>query len=238
MGRGAGRSFRVVLFDLYDTLVWLDVEKSGEGRQKLATRLGVPLDAFLHQWRQSIDDRMLGRGGTFLDHLARTVAALGQVPDPHLLSDLAAIEGQRLRESVHLYPSTVPVLRRLSAAGYRLGLLSNVSDAAAIPITHLGIHRLFDRMILSYQVGLQKPDPAIFLLACRQLGAAPEETMFVADGGFGELDASHRLGVFSVLLEQDRQSKEFGASTRYDAKIHDLRELETLLDLPDNAWSE
>ena len=53
--------------------------------------------------------------------------------------------------------------------------------------------------------------------------------MFVADGGFGELDAAHRLGIFSVMLEQEKQSKDFGSSTQYDVKIRDLLELEELL---------
>lgn len=228
------RRFRVVLFDLYDTLVWLDVVRSNRGRQQVADRIGVPLDRFSRVWRRSVDDRMLGKGGGLEDHLASTVAALGIAPDAALVAELAATERRRLEESVHLYPSTVPMLRRLAAAGYRLGLVSNVSDGAAIPISHLGVDRLFHELILSHEVGILKPDPAIFKLACHRLQATPAETMFVADGGFGELDAAHELGIFSVMLEQDKQSKDFGFSTRYDVKIHDLLELEGLLAVSDH----
>ncbi len=234
-GRTRDRRVRAVLFDLYDTLIWLDVETSNRGREELATKLGVSLDSFLKVWNPSVEDRMLGMGGNLADHLAATAAALGVESSPELVAQLVSIERRRLEESVHLYPGTVPTLRRIREAGYRLGLISNVSDGASIPITHLGIDRLFDELILSHEVGLLKPDPAIFDLACRRLGVAPSETIFVADGGFGELDAAQQLGIFTVLVEQEGQSKDYGYSTRYDAEIHDLRELEGLLPLPDHS---
>jgi len=224
------RRFQVILFDLYDTLVWLDVERSNRRRREMAAHLGVSLESFMQTWRRSVNDRMMGKGGKQADHFAAALVQMGIQPDPTLLADLLAIERQRLEESVHLYPSTVPVLTRLATEGYRLGLLSNISDGAAIPITHLGLDRLFHDMILSHEVGILKPDPAIFQLACRRFNATPRETMFVADGGFGELDTAHQLGIYSVMVEQHHQSKDFGSSSRYDTKIHDLQELNGLLE--------
>jgi putative hydrolase of the HAD superfamily len=224
----APRRFQAVLFDLYDTLVWLDLERSNPGRQRVAERLGVPLERFMEAWRRSVNDRMMGKG-SLSQHLDTTAAALGLRPDPSLVADFLAIERRRLEESVHLYDDTVPVLQWLAREGYRLALVSNVSDTAAIPITHLGLDRLFDELVLSHEVGILKPDPAIYELACQRLGVSPEETMFVADGGFGELDSAHEMGIFSVLLEQDRQSKDFGFSRRYDVKIHNLWDVKKLL---------
>lgn len=225
------KRFQAVLFDLYDTLIWLDVEESNRWRQQFADRLGAPIGQFLRVWRRSINDRMLGKNGGLAQHLAAAVAQLGISPDDALIADLVDIEHRRLESSVKLYPSTVPVLKQLAARGYRLGLLSNASDGAAIPIAHLGIDQLFHQLILSHEEGLLKPDPAIYHLACRRLQVAPAEAMFVADGGFGELDTAHDLGIFTVLIEQENQSKDYGFSTRYDTKIHDLGELEGLLAL-------
>jgi len=225
------KRYQAILFDLYDTLIWLDVQESNRWRQRFADRMSVPLDAFLTVWRRSLNDRMLGKGGGLSDHISAALSELGISPDVVLIDDLVSIERQRLYHSVKLYPNTVTVLKRLAAKGFRLGLLSNASDGAAIPITYLGIDQLFHQLILSHEVGLLKPDPAIYHLACQRLQVAPEDTMFVADGGFGELDAAHDLGIFTVLIEQDNQSKDYGSSTRYDAKIRDLRELEDILSL-------
>jgi HAD superfamily hydrolase (TIGR01509 family) len=229
MSEMAARTFKAILFDLYDTLVWLDVEQSNLGRREMVDRVGVSLERFTSVWRTSVNERMMGRGNGLASHLADAMSALGVDPTSELIADLVAIEERRLEQSVHLYSGTTAILRQLAGNGYRLGLLSNVSDGAAFPITQLGLPSLFDEMILSHEVGLLKPDPAIFELACRRLGVTPPETIFVADGGFGELDAAHRLGIFSIMLEQDNQSKEFGSSSEYDLKIHDLRELMRIL---------
>lgn len=228
MGNTAPRQFRAVLFDLYDTLVWLDLERSEMGRRQIADRLGVTTERFMQVWRRSVNERMLGRG-TLAQHFSATAAILGVEPAPTLIDDLLAIERRRLEESVRLYDNAVPVLKWLDQEGYLLALVSNLSDGAAIPITHLGLDRLFDELVLSHEVGILKPDPAIFELACERLGVTPQETMFVADGGFGELDAAFKMGIFSVLVEQDWQSKDYGSSTHYDLKIHDLWDLQRLL---------
>lgn len=224
------RRYQAILFDLYDTLVWLDAQESDLWREKFADRLGVSIEAFLRVWRRSINDRMLGKGGGLSQHISAVVSELGVAPSDGLIADLVATERLRLENSVKLYPNTVPTILHLAAKGFRLGLLSNASDGAAIPITHLRIDRFFHRLILSHEVGLLKPDPAIYRLACQLLKVSPDETMFVADGGFGELDAAHDLGFFTVLIEQENQSKDYGCSTRYDVKIHDLRELESILE--------
>lgn len=224
------KKYQVILFDLYDTLIWLDVLESDRWRQRFAQRLAVPIDSFLSIWRRSVNDRMLGKGGDLSNHIAVAISELGISPDATLIADLVAIERQRLEHSVKLYPNTVPVLQRLAAEGIRLGLLSNASDGAAIPITSLGIDRLFHQLILSHEVGLLKPDPAIYHLACQRLQTTPADTMFVADGGFGELDAAHDLGIYTVQIEQDNQSKDYGFSTRYNKKIRDLNELVKLLE--------
>ncbi len=222
-------AIKALIFDLYDTLIWLDTARSNQYRQQFARRIGVSAEAFLSHWRQSVDYRMLGKGHGLPDHLATALSEMGIRPDPALISDLVEIERRRLEECVHPYPNTVPVLKRLSAEGYSLGLLSNLSDGAAIPITFLGMDALFHTMVLSHEVGLLKPDPAIYRLACHRLKADPSETVFVADGGFGELDAAYDMGIYSVMLEQDHQGRDYGFSTRYHAKIHDLAELEGLL---------
>ncbi len=224
----SGSHLRAILFDLYDTLVWLDAAASDARRRELARRAGVTFERFTTAWRRGVNDRMLGRGSGLLEHLAETLESLGIAPEAGLLAELADAERRRLVECVHPYPGAERVLLNLSRRGYRLGLVSNVSDGAAVPIDHLGIGRLFDEVVLSHEVGLLKPDPAIFLLACERLDVSPREAAFVADGGFGELDASRSLGILSVLIEQDHQSRDYGASKEYDLKVHSLEELLTL----------
>jgi len=71
--------------------------------------------------------------------------------------------------------------RRLRDEGYRVGLLTNnvreYGDAwkATIPM------EIFDDVVDSSEVGLRKPDPAIYLLTCERLGVEPTRAAFVDD---------------------------------------------------------
>jgi putative hydrolase of the HAD superfamily len=72
-------------------------------------------------------------------------------------------------------------VRELRAEGYRTAILTNnirewsASWRSTIPI------ELFDVVVDSCEVGLRKPDPAIFLLTCERLGVAPEAAVFLDD---------------------------------------------------------
>jgi putative hydrolase of the HAD superfamily len=67
----------------------------------------------------------------------------------------------------------------------------------------LPLAELFDAVIDSSEVGMRKPDPAIFSLALRELGGvAPEHAVFLDDFA-GNVEAARRLGMHGVLVEDD-----------------------------------
>ncbi len=72
----------------------------------------------------------------------------------------------------------VGAVRRARQAGVRTGLLSN-SWGQDYPRD--GWADLFDDTVISGEVGLRKPDPAIYLHACSRLGVPPEDCVFVDD---------------------------------------------------------
>ncbi|MEX2047557.1 MAG: HAD-IA family hydrolase [Chloroflexota bacterium] len=79
------------------------------------------------------------------------------------------------------YPDTGPTLRALRARGIRIGIVSNVPrDLRPIFAAH-GLADLVDAFTHSFEVGAEKPDPAIFLRACEALGTKPAETLMVGD---------------------------------------------------------
>jgi putative hydrolase of the HAD superfamily len=97
---------------------------------------------------------------------------------------------RRLRER-HLRTALVTNNAREFRAGWR----------SLIPLTEL-----FDAVIDSSEVGVRKPDPAIFELALRELGGvAPEHTVFLDDFA-GNVAAARRLGMHGVLVEDDPRS--------------------------------
>lgn len=65
---------------------------------------------------------------------------------------------------------------------YTIGLLSNISDDwITRELLTPEEQELFDVMVLSYQTGMTKPDPRMYMLACERLRVAPHETVMVDD---------------------------------------------------------
>ena len=70
-------------------------------------------------------------------------------------------------------------------------------------------HGLFDAEVFSCTVGLRKPDPRIYLLACEQLGVDPEDATFVGDGANDELAGAERVGMTAILFERPGEEQEW-----------------------------
>ena len=71
-------------------------------------------------------------------------------------------------------------VRRARAAGVRTGLISN-SWGSGLEYDEGMLEELFDAVVISGDVGLHKPDPAIFRLGAERIGVPPEECVFVDD---------------------------------------------------------
>jgi epoxide hydrolase-like predicted phosphatase len=70
---------------------------------------------------------------------------------------------------------------RVRAAGRPIGLLSNSWGSAIYPWERL--RATFDVLVVSGEVGLRKPDPAIYALAAERLALPPSKIVFVDDLG-------------------------------------------------------
>jgi len=100
------------------------------------------------------------------------------------------------------YPDTAPTLRALRGRGIRIGIVSNVPrDLRPIFAAH-GLADLIDAFTHSFEVGAEKPDPAIFLRATEALGTAPSETLMVGDHPVADAGAL-KAGLRFHLLPPD-----------------------------------
>lgn len=101
------------------------------------------------------------------------------------------------------YPDTLSVLKRLKKQGYLLGVVSNWGRSGRQELERLGILPLLDAAILSGEVGVQKPDPAIFALALEELGVSPEETVMVGDSYDNDIYGAAEVGIIGILLDRE-----------------------------------
>jgi len=96
---------------------------------------------------------------------------------------------------------TVDLLRELKDDGRKVCALSNWS-AETFPVARARFEFLgwFDRIVISGEVGLAKPDPALFRLALDRCGLAPATTLFIDDMP-ANVDAARALGLDAVRFE-------------------------------------
>jgi putative hydrolase of the HAD superfamily len=79
------------------------------------------------------------------------------------------------------YPDAVEVLRTLRERGIPVGVVSNIGWDLRPVFREHGLDRYVDAYVLSYEHGVQKPDPRLFATACEALGADPRRTLMVGD---------------------------------------------------------
>ncbi|WP_458247991.1 HAD family hydrolase [Streptomyces sp. MAI_2237] len=90
------------------------------------------------------------------------------------------------------YPDAAEVLYALCERGLGIGVVSNIGwDPRPVFAAH-DLDRFVDTYVLSYEHGIQKPDPRLFALACEALEVEPHEALMVgdsreADGGAAAL---------------------------------------------------
>jgi putative hydrolase of the HAD superfamily len=183
-----------VIFDLWDTLVDFDPVGSRAFQDEVAGRLGREPDEFATLWFEGRARRESGPLSEYLRSLGAEDVAVDQIVELRQAST---------RKMLQPRPGAVETLRELRERGYRLGLITVCSEDVPEVWSETQFVDLFDATVFSCAVGLRKPDPRIYRLACEQLAVDPEEAMFVGDGANDELAGAERVGIKAVLIHRD-----------------------------------
>jgi putative hydrolase of the HAD superfamily len=131
----------------------------------------------------------------FIAEFERDCAQAGQtVAVAQMMADISVESQPR--------PRMLAAIRTLRERGLRVGALTNNWVAENPQESRLGLElrELFHAFVESAVVGLRKPDPRIYTLACRELGVTPERAVFLDDIG-ANLKAARALGMHTIKVE-------------------------------------
>lgn len=124
---------------------------------------------------------------TWPRYVGAILQRLGAAPEDLRLSRLEALT-QLLKSPQHwdaLWSRADPALRGLFAElrgrGMRLVVISNADGTVARKLRGAGLDAAFDAVLDSHELGVEKPDPAIFRLALEVAHCAPHEALHVGD---------------------------------------------------------
>lgn len=89
--------------------------------------------------------------------------------------------------------------------GLRAGILSNSGPGAREAERVWGFEEITDDIVYSHEVGMGKPDPAVYELTTTRLGVRPREIVFLDDVP-ANVDAARAAGWHAVLHEDTERS--------------------------------
>ena len=215
-----------VLLDLYDTLAWTQWPTM---RAELEDRFGIGQADLLRAFTTTRQARSIGAYGSAEGDLAAVLEAAGVPADEQLVHELNQTRMKAFAENgVHLWEDSIPTLRELRARGLRTAIVSNCDHSTRPIVDELGLEREADAIVLSFEVGVAKPDPGIYQAALDALAARPEEAVFVDDQA-AYCEGAEAIGIRSFLILRDDADPHEGTSAAEDRVVlHDLR---SLLDL-------
>jgi putative hydrolase of the HAD superfamily len=231
-----------VLFDLDDTL-HDDTATYQRAAERVAEVVGAErgvspaalLTAYIAQSDGFWKNLHVGQMGTPLVGLRATLwgNALREtgLDDPALAERCGADYNRFRRDHLRLWPGALDLLGSLRARGYKLALVTNgFAETHREKLVLLELEDAFDEVFIADEVGMLKPDPRLFRLACERLGVEPAAAAMVGDRYERDVRGAHAAGLFAVWLNVRGERVPPGAPEP-DATVERLDQVEGALPL-------
>jgi putative hydrolase of the HAD superfamily len=191
-------AFRAVLFDFFGTLT--RSVRRGPQHAVIARKLGCDPEMVRTVLDRTFYSRARGAFGSAESTLRWVTEQAGGRPCRSLVQAAVPARVHALRADTVLRPDAVHTLNAIKARGLRTGVISDCTHELPALLPSLPVAPLLDARVFSVELGVCKPDPAIYLAACDQLAVDPEDCLYVGDGGSRELTGATAVGMTAVRL--------------------------------------
>ncbi len=128
------------------------------------------------------------------------------------------------------FSDVVRTLEKLRGSGCTLGVVSNAEVCLRRILEENQLTDYFDTIIISEEVGVEKPDGRIFHEALDRLNSEPERCVHVGDIVEADVNGARSVGITPVWLDRDS----LGKYTPELIKTHTLMDIPAMFRLPDD----
>lgn len=222
--------YQAVFFDVFNTLITLHWPGRPDNRR-------LPLQRVVERRLSRIDgswQAAYGRARSASGHVSLFTRLSAAVADHTGVAKGTLLKPMRrnetsLRHWLNVYEDTVTTLQTLNES-CKLGIISNAWPYVEHMLRLLGLWDYFESVILSAQVGLSKPNPAIFELGLRALHIHAEQALFVDDMPQNVV-AAERVGIRGLwLLRSPVAPEDIPSPYRHLTQIYTLHQLIALIE--------
>ncbi len=172
------------------------------------------------QYRAGVIDKATLRSTRFSDSLKRF-----EVDHPEVAHQLEVEYIKRSPFKTGLFPHAINVLGELREK-YDMHIITNgFSEVQDIKLTNSGLKPFFQTVITSEEVGVNKPDPKIFMHALNSTGAKRNRSVMIGDNLDADIRGARKVGMHQVYFNPHGNSH----SDKVSAEIRSLDELRKYL---------
>ena len=184
---------KAVIFDMFETLVTLFAGSVYMGRE-IAREIGLSEPKFREIWDTTDEARTLGK--RTLESVIEEVLTVNNCYSEELLERIITKRKRMIKESFeHIHPEIIPLFKWFKEQNIKIGLITNCFFEERDIIKDSVFFEYFDVMCMSCELGVKKPETAIFKKCLTELGLAPAECLYVGDGGSLELETAKSVGM-------------------------------------------
>jgi putative hydrolase of the HAD superfamily len=183
---------QAVVFDLFETLVDYDEQRSLDFSAAAADLLGREPAEFHTVWRAGRPARDSGPLRDYLASIGITDGEADRLVDLRRVNSLGLLAQPR--------PGVLDTIAELRRRGLGIGLITVCSEDVVDVWEKTPFANVFDVVVFSCSCGYRKPDPLIYELALRELGVEAGEAIFVGDGTNDELAGADAVGMRAVQI--------------------------------------
>lgn len=217
-----GPSPRLVLFDLDDTLC----DQATSFRRRVERAVQAALAGERPRDAEAIIQRVVAGALMRTEDLVDVLAEFGLADPWRIERAIQAYVSDRFID-LCLFDEALEVVRAVQQRALT-GLVTNgPSQIQREKLRRLGIADLFPIVIISEEVGVAKPDPAIFRLALERAGVPPSQSAFIGDNPEIDIAGAQAAGLMSIWY--NRQGRPWPGGRPPDAEVRTLRQLLPLL---------
>jgi HAD superfamily hydrolase (TIGR01549 family) len=215
-----------IFFDLYGTLlIYDDLERSWDEWRRAFIDALSPLGASLNAERVEalisdiFEKPMLHREDHLTPYecrLKEVIARIGIDLTEAGLSNLAQTTVESWNKHISLDPEAVSVLQAVRQ-DKKTALISNFDYPPYVyqVLSRYGLDKMFDHITVSGEIGVEKPDPAVFAPALAATGVEAAATIYVGDGDV-DVEGAQRAGMTPIRIVRDKPAGYISGTRQID----------------------